>query len=134
MISILGYLIVPDKSPNCNEQSLSIAAKKPFFTVKIALIPKNKIIQNKGWFHTMLFGREYPFQAIPIDSFHFSGDNVQLFEYTERILQETFLTTYPLVQSVYALNTYRPVSLNKDSLYHFTTADGKQYQFHASAR
>jgi len=83
LVSILGYLITPDKTPFCNQQHIELAVKKPGFKVDILLIRKNEMIDQKGLFHTMLFGKKSRFSEIPINSFEIKGENIIIEEYSE---------------------------------------------------
>ena len=58
LISILGYLIVPDSSPEANEQYLELAAKKPGFKVLMLKIPKKIKVHQAGIIQKMLFGEK----------------------------------------------------------------------------
>ncbi|MDG1756934.1 MAG: ABC transporter permease [Bacteroidia bacterium] len=87
IISLLGYLVIPDSTPKANDIHLEIALQKPGFSVdflKIEEIPQHKssnILQH--W----LYGSPNRFKKVPIsgvigvDSFSvFSNNGVQLWK------------------------------------------------------
>ena len=76
MAGMLGYLIVPDKSPNANQQNLEIAARKPGFRVNMMKQRKNEEIIRKGLAGRMLFGQRSLYTFIPFASYEFSGDSI----------------------------------------------------------
>ncbi|MCS6832490.1 MAG: hypothetical protein NZ521_02860, partial [Flammeovirgaceae bacterium] len=41
VIALLGYLIMPDSTPNANDGDITIAKKPPIFTVKMLKIKKD---------------------------------------------------------------------------------------------
>jgi len=81
-IALLGYLITPDSTPYANKQVLEISTQKPGFKVETLLIPKNEIPKQVSFLHKMLLGEKNEFTEIPLQSYHFEGENihVKLFE------------------------------------------------------
>jgi len=124
LTAILGYLITPDSTPYANDQILSIGAKPPFFKVKMVLIRKNQSLPKKSLFHTMLFGKENPYQEIPSDSFRFEGDYLVLKEYSSGSDDETFESRYHLVDAVYPVNSDNPIRSDTDGTYTFRDISG----------
>lgn len=82
LIAALGYLIMPDSTPNANEQILEIAAQKPGFTVTILKISKPELTENIGFFNKILFGRERDYFSVPVFSHTVSGDTLIVETYT----------------------------------------------------
>ncbi|MDR1725034.1 MAG: ABC transporter permease [Bacteroidales bacterium] len=65
LISVLGYLITPDKTPFANEQHLEIAVKKPGFKIEMLHIyDQNNVKTN--FVQTMVFGKKANYKAIPV--------------------------------------------------------------------
>jgi peptide/nickel transport system permease protein len=124
LIAILGYLITPDSTPYANDQILSIGAKPPFFKVKMVLIRKNHSLPKRSFFHTMCFGKENPYQEIPVDSFRFEGDYLILKEYSSGPDDETFESRYHLVDAVYPVNSDELIHSDTDSTYTFRDVSG----------
>lgn len=78
ILSILGYLITPDQSPDTNEQISEIALKPVGFETKILAIRKNKTLQSSNFLSTMLFGKENEMDLLPIQSYEFFKDSMQI--------------------------------------------------------
>jgi len=125
LVSILGYVIVPDSTPFANDQTLSISAKPPLFRVKVALIRKNQLIPHRSFLHTLLFGKEQLYTLIPIDSFRFEDDYMIIKEYSNGISVETFESKYHLANVVYALKSEKNIQKNPDQTYSFEDISGK---------
>jgi peptide/nickel transport system permease protein len=128
LTGVLGYLIVPDSTPYCNDQILPIAAKPPLFSVKMALIRKNQAIPSRLFLHTMLFGKETPYTFIPVDSFRFEGDDLIIKEYSNGVSDETFESKYHLVNVVYPVKRENLIIKNPDQTYSFEDISGKRIQ------
>jgi peptide/nickel transport system permease protein len=57
VISILGYVITPDKTPYANDQKPELHIKAPGFNVKMLAVLKNEERTTTGFFSTMFFGK-----------------------------------------------------------------------------
>ena len=66
VLSILGYLIIPDKSPFANRQSLEIAAKSPGFSVYFFKKPIKKELSKISTINFLLFGKSPQNKGMPI--------------------------------------------------------------------
>jgi peptide/nickel transport system permease protein len=126
LIAILGYLITPDSTPFANNQILSIAAKPPFFKVKMLLIRKNQTVEQKSIINTILNGTESTYLLVPIDSFWFNGDSIFIREYSSNSSQEAFISKFHMVDVVYPVNFSKPIKNIKEGIYSFTNINGKE--------
>jgi peptide/nickel transport system permease protein len=75
ILSIAGYLITPDKTPSANNMALSLALKKPGFTVHILKIPVDHKVKSSFW-GTLLNGSPSKFSEIPISDYKIKGDSL----------------------------------------------------------
>lgn len=66
LISILGYLIMPDQTPDANDGAVQIQKLPPGSKVTFLKIRKNRIIEQKSIFQKALFGQESNFMIVPI--------------------------------------------------------------------
>src|ERR1035438_6633701 len=82
IVSILGYIILPDSSPNSNEMCLQLNMLHPMTSVKILKIRKNKEIESSGFFNKMFFGAENLYSIVPINEYRFTGDSLIADVYT----------------------------------------------------
>ncbi len=82
LIAALGYLIMPDSTPNANEQILEISAQKPGFTVTILKAPKLEYVDNTGILTKIISGAERNYFSVPIFKHHIVGDTLLVETYT----------------------------------------------------
>lgn len=87
-IGIFAYLIAPDATPNADRQMLEIQAKKPGFTQQFILIKKSREIEKSHWFQTLLFGKEDPYQWIPISDYENVADSIIVQRFIDEGLTE----------------------------------------------
>jgi peptide/nickel transport system permease protein len=77
LIAILGYLIVPDPTPDANDGAEEIQKNGPGFKVKVLKTRKNEDIPKRNFLWKMLFGQESAFVSIePIESYRIEGYDV----------------------------------------------------------
>lgn len=77
----LGYLIMPDDSPNANTMHLQLTNKKPGRSFQFVIISKNPKVKKVSFFERMLYGQEPDFKSIPITSYRISSHQVYIREY-----------------------------------------------------
>jgi peptide/nickel transport system permease protein len=95
IIAILGYLIIPDKTPYANSQNLSLATLKPNTEITFLQIPEKKA-HKSNWIGTMFFGKDLQFNNLAIDSIQVKADSVIAYEYTPKGVNEQFTQTFPI--------------------------------------
>lgn len=81
-ISLFGYLVAPDASPNADLQTVEIQAKKPGYTQLFLKIPttKNTTI---GWFTILTNGEAENFRYLPISRYRIIGDSLLVNKYVD---------------------------------------------------
>jgi len=111
LIGILGYLITPDDTPYANNQSLELATKKPGFSVLVLNRKLNKPDIDISWFHKMLYGKPKAFESIPIVSYKFNGEYIEVEQYTGMTPNNGAIETYNLIDIVYPFKQF-PIAKN----------------------
>lgn len=81
LMAVLGYLIMPDHSPEANHMSLPLSLKPPGFNYTVLKIPKSEKIESTNIFSRMLFGQPSPYQEIPIVNYSIKKDSLIADEY-----------------------------------------------------
>ena len=83
LVAILGYLITPDHTPNCNQQYLELSTLKPLSKATFVCLRTPDLQTEKhNVLHRMLFGEQLPYTAIPIYSHENVGDSVVVETFT----------------------------------------------------
>jgi len=81
VMGILGYLIMPDDSPNANVQTLQLNKKKPGSSFTFLIISRNPKVEKVNFFERMLNGQTPAFKSIPITAYKIKGQDVFVQEY-----------------------------------------------------
>ncbi len=82
LIAASGYLIMPDSTPNANEQILEIAAQKPGFTVSMLKVPKYLKCENSSFLTKIISGTERRYFSVPVFKYEINGDTLLVETYT----------------------------------------------------
>jgi peptide/nickel transport system permease protein len=76
LTAVLGYLIMPDDSPNANNMNLPLSLKKPGAKFTVLLAPKNEKTDTLNFLSRMLFGQPVLNQEIPVTSYQLKNDSL----------------------------------------------------------
>jgi len=117
VISILGYLITPDKTPFSNEQYLELSNKKPGFKVLMLYVRKNEPLISQNIFKTMFFGIKSNYEKIPVYSYKYQKDKIIVETYTGTTPNDGEIKEYSLADVAYAIDVKKPIVLNNGYLY-----------------
>jgi len=108
----LGYLIMPDSTPNANDGAIQIQKQVPGYTTYILKKRRNVHVDHQNLFQKMIFGQESEFTIVPIKSFEIKGFDVAFIPDGRIQIPQTL----PLVEIVYALHD-DPSDLGEGKLY-----------------
>jgi ABC-type dipeptide/oligopeptide/nickel transport system permease subunit len=75
LLTIFGYLIAPDNSPNADLQTVEIQAKKPGYIQQFLKIEERKYWAGT-WINHLMSGKENHFKLIPIKGYVIKGDSL----------------------------------------------------------
>ncbi len=75
-IAIFAYYVIPDKTPDANQQILELATQKPGFRVKVLKIRKNENSVSVSLLHWLLYGKRSNYKIVPVDSVFFEKGNL----------------------------------------------------------
>ncbi len=79
--AILGYLIMPDSSPNGNNMALPLSLKKPGTNIKLLLIPKADNAGTVNLITRIIRGQPVLNQEVPVTAYRFKADSLIVDEY-----------------------------------------------------
>jgi ABC-type dipeptide/oligopeptide/nickel transport system permease subunit len=88
LTAIFAYYLAPDGSPDANRIIVEIGGRSPGFRQLFLLVKKERQPAPVGFFHRLLFGREDPYDYIPIDSMRPEGDSVIVEKYVDEGVEE----------------------------------------------
>ena len=66
VIAALGYIIMPDKTPDANDGSLYIKKKTPVFSVQMLKERKNMEVDESSFLEGIYYGKESPYTIFPL--------------------------------------------------------------------
>lgn len=93
LVAVLGYLILPDSTPNANNSIVQLQKKPPGFWVQVLRIPyQDRPSEKTNFISKMLFGARQNYTEFPIRSFTVTGDTLraQPYEQNKALPQEEF--------------------------------------------
>ena len=99
LVAIFAYVLAPDDTPYANRMIIELGARKPGFTKTMLRVPKAIRSDNGPAFSSFFSGRTSDYQYVPVNSYRFSGDSIQLRHYIDEGLEDTV---------AYALNALLP--------------------------
>jgi peptide/nickel transport system permease protein len=109
VIAILGYIIIPDKTPFANDQALELATKKPGFEVMMLKRELNRTNERFGFFHRMIFGQPKSYQEIPIVNYTLRNDSILVEEYTGMQPNDGRIIGFHIADVVYSLKAHSEI-------------------------
>jgi peptide/nickel transport system permease protein len=81
IIAILGYLVMPDSTPQANEMTLQISLKKPGSSFTMLRIRKDSPVDTVNIFKKLWSGQPDFYTNTPITAYHFEKDSIVVSEY-----------------------------------------------------
>lgn len=109
LVSVLGYLITPDKTPYANDQKPELHIKEPGFKVKFLQVQRNEEEKESSWFSLMLFGRNDPFATYTLHDYSFKGADIIVEEYTGNHPNHGALSNFNMADVVYNIDIKKPL-------------------------
>jgi ABC-type dipeptide/oligopeptide/nickel transport system permease subunit len=107
LISIFGYIIAPDNSPNADLQTVEIQAKKPGYSQQFLKII-NKEISDGNRLDHFINGKKNNFQIIPIKGYRINGDSLLINKFID---DDTTVVQY---YSINQLTNNQPANIQKN--------------------
>jgi len=92
-ISLFGYLISPDGTPNADLETVEIQAKQPGFTQLFLKIPDKKN-SSVSWLSRLLSGKQENYRYVPIHKYVIKKDSIIVNKYVDE--DTSVLQTYAI--------------------------------------
>jgi ABC-type dipeptide/oligopeptide/nickel transport system permease subunit len=108
-ITLFGYLLAPDGSPNADLQTVEIQARKPGYSQLFLKIPDKKSYQT-SWFKKLLNGQPDDYRYLPITNYIIKQDTLQVNKYVD---EDTTVVQY---YSINQLTNYHPNSVSTENI------------------
>jgi len=108
-ITIFGYMVAPDSSPNADLQTVEIQAKKPGYSQLFLKIPDKKNT-SVSWINQLINGKPDDYRYLPISSYSIKGDLLLVNKYVD---EDTSVVQY---YSINQLTNQRPEKLKSENI------------------
>ena len=108
-ITIFGYLVAPDGSPNADLQTVEIQAKKPGYSQLFLKIPDKKNTKV-NWINRLINGKPDNYRYLPISIYSIKGDSLLVNKYVD---EDTSVVQY---FSINQLTSQQPGKLMTDNI------------------
>jgi peptide/nickel transport system permease protein len=113
ILSFLGYLIVPDSTPDANMQVLEISLKPPGFSIQMLMVRKNRASEKVNFISKMFVGEVSDYSVpVPIHQYSFEGNDIVVERYTGNSPNNGTEEHYNVADVIYPINYNLPV-INK---------------------
>jgi peptide/nickel transport system permease protein len=106
VVALLGYLLMPDKTPFANDGSALIKKRPMGFEAKLLKLRINREIEEVNFIKKMYFGEESKYTIIPVDTVFLHGWKVCYTPVGKKI-----------VDSLDLINVVRPVHVSSEESY-----------------
>ena len=107
LVSVFGYVIAPDNSPNADLQTVEIQAKKPGYTQQFLKIPNNNN-DDGSWLQHFTSGKKNNYQLVPIKGYRINGDSLLINKFID---DDTTVVQY---YSINQLTFGKPENIQKN--------------------
>ncbi|RKF04772.1 peptide/nickel transport system permease protein [Tenacibaculum lutimaris] len=86
-IAVFCYVLAPDNSNSANQMHLEIHSKSPGFSVQMLSIP-SETKKQQSWFSVFMEGKQNSSTEIPIKSFSFKNNQLEVIKYSDGLPKE----------------------------------------------
>ncbi len=108
-LSLFGYLIAPDATPNADLQTVEIQAKNPGYKQLFLKIPDQKS-GSVNWFAKLLGGKAEDYRYLPISKYQLQNDSLVVNKYVDDD------TSVIQVYSISQLTNHQPALLLEQNI------------------
>ena len=83
LLSVLGYMIAPDSTPDADSQLLELGTRQPGFSIKTLLTKKNQALHQTNFFKKLWEGEQSDYnKPEPLYDYHFEKNLIVFETYT----------------------------------------------------
>lgn len=120
MISVLGYLIMPDPTPDANDGAIQVQKLPPGSEATFLMKKRQLSTPSSGGWHTWLYGKESEYTLIPIESYEIRGWDL-LYTTAGRIHSYEHIPMIEVVMTPGREDTTRFENTSRSYYYHHDT-------------
>ena len=123
VIALLGYLIMPDGTPDANDGAVQIQKQPPGFKAIFLKIRKNRAVEHRNIIQKALHGQESAYMIVPVTDYRINGMTVE----AEIFGRKDYHRRFDLANAVLPLSMEKPqieIRPEGDTLVHYTDLSG----------
>ena len=110
IISIIGPLVLPDGSPDANEQILELATQPPGFKIQVLRVCKSPPPEKKIPLARLVNGQDNPFKDIPITGYSFRNDKIVFTIFPGDFETKGQVDSLPLAAVLFPVSATEPIT------------------------
>ena len=123
LLAIIAYWVIPDPSPNANDQITDVALEEAGFQISMLKLRKNKSVEKNNLFKRLLHGQPNPHRLIPYNQIEWQQDSVILQRYAGRdqetdTLYKGIRTAFHLLDVAFPLQATYAIRQEADRFYY----------------
>lgn len=103
--ALLGYIITPDGTPNCNNQMVRVQLQPMGFSTDVLQIKKNENIIQRNFVSRMLLGQVADSRSIPIEKYELQGDSIYITAFGGDEIKTAVPSKYDVIKKTFWLGT-----------------------------
>ena len=112
VLALLGYLIMPDNTPNANDSAPQIKKRPPVFRVSLLRERRNQEVKKVGFFEKLISGQESEYSITPIVNYRI--DENKMIVYIRMFGDETNEQKKSIVDAVLPLYIGRSFKIDPE--------------------
>lgn len=124
LTAIFGYVLVPDDTPDANNQIPEISLQSPGFVVKLLQVRQNRVVERPGLLRRLWSGKPTVYQSIPILRYEVRDTLLDVVTFggylPDGSVRDGRYLTYRVVDVLYALSNTESVTY-RDSIWRVPT-------------
>jgi len=125
MISILGYLIMPDDTPMANRMHIQLSIRKPGSKFMFLRVPRLEPVDTVSVMRKMISGQASFFEEYPLTSYRFNRDSIYINEYTGVKGDTAEVTAFHLARVAYPVSS---AIVARGQHYYFSDVHNRRHQ------
>lgn len=108
VISLLGYLITPDSTPNGNQQFPELNIKSPGFSMRFLKVKKNENEKPATFLEKVWGGAPSIYQKVPMYDYYFEGNDIVVEQFTGLDPNNGPEVRFNVADVIYSMDLYKP--------------------------
>jgi len=119
IISVIGPLVLPDGSPDANEQILELATQPPGFKIEMLKVCKSPPPEKKIPLVRLINGEENRYKYIPITGYSFKNDKIVFTIFPGDFNTKGQIDSLPLASVLFSVSSTEPITQPNSSTTRF---------------